>query len=108
MLKIAALIDPDDTPVAYRFGETELGSFSFYTGRRVILIENEEDLYDYMSRHPDKILLARKKRWPFQMKPEDLDRQLIGSVQVGRDRHIFVLRFDGAIKLSSIFEGKDE
>ena len=106
MLKIAALIDPDDTPVAYRFGETELGSFSFYTGRRVILIENEEDLYDHMSRHPNKILLVRKKRWPFRMKPEDLGRQLIGSIQVGKDRHIFVLRFDRSIKLSSMFEGE--
>ena len=103
---IAALIDPDDTPVAYRFGETELGSFSFYTGRRVILIENEEDLYDYISRHPNKFFLIRKKRWPFRMKPEDLGRQLIGSVQVGRDRHIFVLRFDGPIKIRSMFEGE--
>ena len=44
MLKIADLIGSDDTPIAYRFGETELGSFSFYTGRRVILIESAQEL----------------------------------------------------------------
>ena len=101
MLKIADLIDPDDMPALYHPDETVLGSFSFYTGRRVIPIENELDLNDHMSRHPNKILLVRKKHWPFQINPENLGRQLLGSIQVGRDRHIFVLRLDRPIKLRS-------
>ena len=108
MLKIADLIDPDDTPIAYRFGETELGSFSFYTGRRVTLVENEQDLNDHMFRHPNRILLVEKKRWPFRMNPEDLGQQLLGSIQVGKDRHIYVLRLNRPIALRSRLRGTDE
>ena len=99
MLKLATLIDPDETPVAYRFGETELGSFSFYTGRRVKLIKDQQDFGDYITRYPHKILLVRKMRWPFRQKPEDLGQQVIGSVPVGKDRHIYVLRLDKPIEL---------
>ena len=95
----AALIDPIDMPAFYRPNETTLGSFSFYTGRRVIVIENKQDLKKHMSRHPDKILLVRKGRWPFKQNPEDLGRQRIGSVLVGDKRHIFILRYDSPIEL---------
>ena len=98
MLKVAELFDPDDMPVAYRLGETETGSLSFYTGRRVIRVDNEKDFNDVMSSHPHKIVLVRKKRWPFHKNPEDLGQQLIGSVQVGEDRKMLVLRLDGPIK----------
>ena len=104
MLKIADLLDPDDLPAFHRPDETILGSFSFYTGRRAILIENAQDLKVHMARHPNKILLVREKHWPFRKKPEDLDRQLIGSIQVGRDRRIFVLRPNKPIKLRSQHE----
>ena len=108
MLKIADLLDPDSTPAFYRPDETILGSFSFYTGRRVILIEKKKDLKGHMSKHPNTIILVRKKRWPFRMAPNELGQLLKGSIQVGRDRHIFVLRIDSPIKLRSLFRGKDE
>lgn len=106
MLKIAELIDSDDTPVGYDLGETDLGSFSFYTGRRVILVESKRDLSDLMSKHPHKIVIVKKKRWPFDQNPEDLGFKILGSVQVGRDRQFFVLRLDRPIKLYSQFEGE--
>ena len=99
MLKVAALLETDDTPVAFRFGESELGSFSFYTGRRVILIKELKALRRYMRRHPGEIILARKQRWPFRKKPEDLGRQVLGSIPVETSRHIYVLRLEKPIKL---------
>ncbi len=104
MLKVASLIDPDETPTAYRFGESEIGSFSFYTGRRVIAIKELQDLSEYLSGNPNQILLVRKKRWPFQKNPEDLGRQVLGSIPVGRSRHIYVLQLEGPIKLRSQLE----
>jgi hypothetical protein len=101
MLKVAELIGPDDMPAAYRMGETDLGSFSFYTGRRLILIENEQELRDHLLKHPHKILLVRKKRWPFQENPEDLGQQILGSIKVGKDRHFIVLRLDRPLTLRS-------
>jgi 4-amino-4-deoxy-L-arabinose transferase-like glycosyltransferase len=106
MLKIAELIDPDDTPVAYDFGETWVGSFSFYTGRRVILVDSKQDLRDLMSEHPHKIVIVKKKRWPFDKNPEDLGFTILETVQVGRDRQFFVLRLDRIIKLYSHLEGE--
>ncbi len=104
MAKIAELIDPDDTPAAYDFGETEVGSFSFYTGRRLILIENDLELAKYMTTYPHKILLVSKKGWPFRKNPEELGRQVLGSVPVGKDRHVYCLRFERPIELQSHLE----
>ena len=106
MLKIAELIDPEDMPVGYDLGETDLGSFSFYTGRRVILVDSKRDLKDLMSEYPHKIVIVKKKRWPFDKNPEDLGFNILETVQVGRDRQFFVLRLDRPIMLYSHLEGE--
>ncbi len=99
MLKIADLLDPDDMAAAYSLGETDLGSLSFYTGHRVNLIENERELSEYMLKYPHKTLLVLKKEWPFRKNPESLGPQLLGSIQVGKDRHFYVVRLDRPIEL---------
>ena len=106
MMKIAELIDPDDMPAAYRLGETDLGSFSFYTGRRLILLESKQKLWKHLSKHPDRILLVTKRRWPFDKNPQDSGFEILGSVQVGKDRQFFILRLDQPIELNSQLKGK--
>ena len=46
-----------------------------------------------------EIILVRKQRWPFRKNPEDLGRQVLGSIPVGTSRHIYVLRLEKPIKL---------